>query len=153
MSSGELLFSDGGAKPAFQAFKSDDSALSPAAGRRALIVDDEIMVAWHLESVLEELEMEICGLVSNGPEAITEAVKDNVDIVFMDVNLHGQMDGIEAARRIREQRDVAIIFVTAYASDDATASRIASAFGPSVIVGKPATPDSIRLALLRLREI
>ena len=92
-------------------------------------------------------------MVSTAPEAVVEAMKDNVDIVFMDVNLAGPMDGIEAARRIRERRNVPIIFVTAYASDDATVSRIVSALGPSVIVGKPATPASIRHALLRLREI
>ena len=60
--------------------------------------------------------------------------------MFMDVNLAGPIDGIEAARRIRERRDVPIVFVTAYASDDATLSRIVSVLGPSVIVGKPATP-------------
>jgi CheY-like chemotaxis protein len=153
MNSGEALFSDGGPKPAFPSRQSGDCELSPTAGKRALIVEDEIMVAWHLESVLEDLQMEICGLVSNAPEAVAEAVKDNVDIVFMDVNLAGEMDGIEAARRIRERRNVPIIFVTAYASDDATVSRIVLALGPSVIVGKPATPAAIRNALLRLREI
>jgi CheY-like chemotaxis protein len=153
MNSGEALFSDGGPKPAFPPRQSPDGEVSLTAGKRALIVEDEIMVAWHLESVLEDLEMEVCGLASNAPEAVTEAVKDNVDIVFMDVNLAGEMDGIEAARRIRERRDVPIIFVTAYAADDATISRIVSALGPSVIVGKPATPASIRQALLRLREI
>jgi CheY-like chemotaxis protein len=153
MNSGELLFSDAGPKAAFPARQSGDGELSPTAGKRALIVEDEIMVAWHLESVLEDLQMEICGLVSNAAEAVVEAIKDNVDIVFMDVNLAGPMDGIEAARRIRERRDVPIIFVTAYASDDATVSRIVSALGPSVIVGKPATPDAIQRALLRIREI
>jgi CheY-like chemotaxis protein len=153
MNSGEVLFSDGGSKPALPFRQSGDSELSSTAGKRALIVEDEIMVAWHLESVLEDLQMEICGLVSNAPEAVAEAVKDNVDVVFMDVNLAGEMDGIEAARRIRERRNVPIIFVTAYASDDATVSRIVSALGPSVVVGKPATPAAIRHAVLKLSEI
>jgi CheY-like chemotaxis protein len=153
MNSGEALFSDGNSKPILPSRESGDEQPSLTAGKRALIVEDEIMVAWHLESVLEDLQMEICGLVSNAPEAIAEATKDNVDIVFMDVNLAGPIDGIEAARRIRERRDVPIIFVTAYASDDATISRIVSALGSSVIVGKPATPTAIRHALLRIREI
>jgi CheY-like chemotaxis protein len=153
MNSGEALFSAGGPKPAYPFRQSGDGELSTTAGKRALIVEDEIMVAWHLESVLEELQMEICGLISNAPEAISEAMKDDVDIVFMDVNLAGEVDGIEAAKRIREVRNVPIIFVTAYASDEATVSRIFSALGPSVIVGKPATPAAIRTALLRLREI
>ena len=153
MTSGEALFSDGSPKPVFPSRESGNEQPAATTGMRALIVEDEIMVAWHLESVLEDLQMEICGMVSTATEAVVEAMKDNVDIVFMDVNLAGPMDGIEAARRIRERRNVPIIFVTAYASDDATVSRIASALGPSVIVGKPATPASIRHALLRLREI
>ena len=153
MNLGEMFFSDGNSKPILPSRDSGDEQPSLTAGKRALIVEDEIMVAWHLESVLEDLQMEICGLVSNAPEAVIEAIKDNVDIVFMDVNLAGPMDGVEAARRIRERRDVPIIFVTAYASDDATVARIVTALGPSVIVGKPATPAAIRHALLRIREI
>ena len=68
------------------------------------------------------------------------------------INLAGEIDGIEAARRIRERRNVPIIFVTAYASDDATVSRIVAALGPSVIVGKPAPPAAVRQAILKLRE-
>jgi CheY-like chemotaxis protein len=153
MNLGEALFSGGNSRPILPSRESGDEQPYLTAGKRALIVEDEIMVAWHLESVLEDIQMEICGLVSTAPEAIEEATKDNVDIVFMDVNLAGPMDGIEAARRIRERRNVPIVFVTAYASDDATVSRIVSAMGPSAIVGKPATPDAIRRALLRIREI
>jgi len=134
MNSGEALFSDGGSKPAFPFRQSGDGELSPTAGKRALIVEDEIMVAWHLESVLEDLQMEVCGLVSDAPEAVTEAVKDNVDIVFMDVNLAGEMDGIEAARRIRERRDVPIIFVKHPSCVIASGAAIVSSNDPTAIV-------------------
>ena len=135
------------------AFLSSRDSISVAAGKRALIVDDEIMVAWHLESVLQELNMEICGLVSNGAEAIAEGIKEDVDLIFMDVNLADGIDGIEAAKRIRERRHVPIIFVTAYATDSATVSRITSSLGPSVIIGKPATPITVQAALRQLAEI
>jgi CheY-like chemotaxis protein len=154
MNFAELVLSDGEPKPVFPASgEAGDGDLSLTAGMRALIVEDEIMVAWHLESVLEDLRMEVCGLVSNASEAIAEATKDNVDIVFMDVNLAGEINGIEAARMIRERRSVPIVFVTAYASDEATVAKIASVLGPSVVVGKPATPEAIRAAVLRLKGI
>lgn len=146
----EVRFSDGGPKSTTDFHQSRGGDPSLTAGKRALIVDDEILVAWHLESVLEDLHMEICCVVSNGLDAVSEAMKESVDIVFMDVNLGGGIDGVEAARRIRELRNVPIIFVTAYASDEAMVSRITSTLGPSAIVGKPATPTAIQHALLGL---
>src|SRR6185437_6580579 len=77
---------------------------------RVLIVEDELLVAWHLESLSREQNLEVCGLVPDGAGAIEQAV----DLVLMDIRLAGRMDGIEAARRIREQRDTPIIFVTAH---------------------------------------
>lgn len=134
-------------------FLSESDGVSIVAGKRTLIVDDEIMVAWHLESILQELNMEIGGLVSNGAEAVVQGTKEDIDLIFMDVNLAGGIDGIEAAKKIRECRQVPIIFVTAYATDSATVSRITSSLGPSVIIGKPATPTTVQAALKQLAEI
>ena len=66
MTFGEALFSDGSPKPILPSRESGDEQTSVTAGKRALIVEDEIMVAWHLESVLEDLQMEICGLGLHG---------------------------------------------------------------------------------------
>lgn len=152
MISVEVLFSESGSKPPAHFHQSNDGDLALTAGKRVLIVEDEILVAWHLESVLEDLQMKICGLISNGADAVSEAIKENVDIVFMDVNLAGEIDGVEAAKRIRDRSNVPIIFVTAYASDEATVARINSTLGPSMIIGKPATPAAIQHALLRLKN-
>ena len=81
---------------------------------RVLIVEDELLVAWHLELLSREQNLEVCGLVPDGDGAIEQAVDLDVDLVLMDIRLAGQMDGIEAARRIREQRDTPIIFITAH---------------------------------------
>ena len=79
-----------------------------------LIVEDELLVAWHLESLVREQHLEVCGLVPDGDGAIEQAADLDVDLVLMDVRLAGRMDGIEAARRIRETRSTPIIFITAH---------------------------------------
>ena len=120
------------------------------AGRRALIVEDETLVAWHLEAILQELGFQVCEIVSTGKEAVLEASTATPDIIFMDVNLAGDVDGIEAAKQILEKNDVTIVFVTAYSDDAPTIQRIRSALGDNMVLGKPVTPTAIQAAMLRL---
>jgi len=58
-------------------------------------------VAWHLESLIREQSLEVCGLVPDGDGAVEQAADLDVDLVLMDVRLAGRMDGIEAARLAR----------------------------------------------------
>lgn len=127
-----------------------DGAHPQLSEMRALIVEDEILVAWHLESILQDLSLQVCDMVSTGQKAIEKSANTDVDIIFMDINLAGSMDGIEAAKKILERRQVPIIFVTAYSSDEKTVSKIISIFGPSIIIGKPATAQDVRSALVSL---
>jgi CheY-like chemotaxis protein len=119
------------------------------AQRSALIVEDETLVAWHLESVLQDLGFTICEIVSTGSEAIAKAAADRPDVIFMDVNLADDIDGVEAATKIVKNSDIPIIFVTANADDNA---RIRATLGERIIVGKPATPAAIQRALRRLKS-
>ncbi|HYO80626.1 MAG TPA: response regulator [Bryobacteraceae bacterium] len=80
---------------------------------RILVVEDEAIVQMDLQSRLKRLGHSVVGLASAGEEAVSKAAELAPDVVLMDVRLKGPMDGIEAARRIRAQRDVPVIFVTA----------------------------------------
>jgi CheY-like chemotaxis protein len=113
---------------------------------RVLIVEDELLVAWHLESLSREQNLEVCGLVPDGDGAIEQAVDLDVDLVLMDIRLAGRMDGIEAARRIREQRDTPIIFITAH-GDEATRAKIAQVLPGVPVLAKPITADRLKEAL------
>ena len=53
---------------------------------RALIVEDETFVAWHLEAVLQELGFDVCEIVSTGRDAIAQAFATELDIIFMDIS-------------------------------------------------------------------
>ena len=113
---------------------------------RVLIVEDELLVAWHLEALAREQHLEVCGLVPDGDGAIEQAVDLDVDLILMDIRLAGRMDGIEAARRIREQRDTPIIFVTAH-GDPATRAQIELVLPGTPVLAKPITADRLKQAI------
>lgn len=113
---------------------------------RALIVEDELLVAWHLESLVRDQNLEVCGLVPDGDGAIEQAADLDVDLVLMDIRLAGPMDGIEAARRIRAQRDTPVIFITAH-GDEATRAHIERIVPGAPVLAKPITAERLREAV------
>ena len=119
---------------------------SPARLPRVLIVEDELLVAWHLESLIREQSLEVCGLVPDGDGAVEQAADLDVDLVLMDVRLAGRMDGIEAARRIREQRNTPIIFITAH-GDQETRAYIDQVVPGALVLAKPISAQRLRDAI------
>jgi CheY-like chemotaxis protein len=119
---------------------------STTENRRVLIVEDELLVAWHLESLAREQHLEVCGLVPDGDGAIEQAVDFDVDLILMDIRLAGRMDGIEAARRIRERRTTPIIFITAH-GDPATRATVDRVIPNAPVLAKPISADRLRDAI------
>jgi|SRR3954463_15140816 CheY-like chemotaxis protein len=124
---------------------------SPAETPRVLIVEDELLVAWHLESLTREQNLEVCGLVPDGDGAIEQAVDLEVDLVLMDIRLAGRMDGVEAARRIRELRDTPIIFITAH-GDPATRAHVDRIVPGAPVLAKPITAERLKEAIAQVMK-
>lgn len=114
--------------------------------KRVLIAEDELLVAWHLESLVRDQQLEVCGLVPDGQGAVEQADDLEADLVLMDIRLAGQMDGIEAARRIRESRGTPIIFITAH-GDPATRAHIERVVPGAPVLAKPVTGERLRAAI------
>jgi CheY-like chemotaxis protein len=76
---------------------------------RILIVEDESIVRLDLQQRLERMGHTVVGLASEGEEAVAKAVELKPDLILMDVRLEGEMDGIEAAGRIRERQATPVI--------------------------------------------
>ena len=79
---------------------------------RVLIVEDDTLIALGLETQLRELGFEACDLAADEPQAVSHAISNQPNVVLMDVNLQGNREGIEVARRLRETCDAPIVFVT-----------------------------------------
>src|SRR4029077_3307298 len=104
--------------------------------RRALIVDDEFLIAFDLESSMRELGFDVCTVASNENDAIELAKSNRPGVVVMDVYLGGTRAGIEAARWLREVCGVPIVFVTAYCDAD-TLERIHTVVPAAPVLSKP----------------
>ena len=107
-----------------------------------LIVDDEIIIARELESRLTNLGYEVPGIAASGKEAIRLVEATDPDLVLMDIVLKGDMDGIEAAAKIRQRRSVPVIYLTAY-TDETTLQR-ARITEPFAYVVKPFSERELR---------
>ncbi len=79
--------------------------------RRVLIVEDEAVVAMNIDSALAEAGFEILDIVDTEQGAIDAARRLNPDIVLMDITLR-EGNGISAAKRIQQQQNAKIIFLS-----------------------------------------
>ena len=89
---------------------------------RIMIVDDEVIVAEDLKERLKGLGYDVVAVASTGKDAITKAEESGPDLILMDIQLKGDMDGIEAAQEIKRRYDISVVYLTAY-SDQATLDR------------------------------
>jgi PAS domain S-box-containing protein len=110
-----------------------------------LLVEDEPIVALELRAHLEGMGYAVAGHETSGPAAVAAAARARPDLVLMDVNLDGPMDGIEAATQIRAARDVPVVFLTAF-GDAATLAR-AEAAAPFGYLVKPFEERDLRATL------
>jgi PAS domain S-box-containing protein len=82
-----------------------------------LIVEDDGILAAHLQTTLEQLGYDIRGPVATGEEAVTMVRATPVDLVLMDIELSGTLNGIEAAAAIAGFTDTPILFLTAFSQE------------------------------------
>lgn len=87
-----------------------------------LVVEDESIVSKDIQHSLKKLGYNVVGASSTGEKAIELAGEERPDIILMDIMLKGEMNGIEAAEKIKEQYSIPIVFLTAYA-DESTLSK------------------------------
>ena len=102
---------------------------------KILIVEDEMIIAANTSLQLSNLGYEVSGIVARGEEAL-ENIKNNVpDIVLLDIQLKGELDGIETAQLMQKEHDIPIIYLTSNV-DDANFNR-AKKTNPSAFISKP----------------
>lgn len=80
---------------------------------RLLIAEDETIIRLDLRELLERAGFEVCAEARDGVEAVELARKELPDLAVLDVKMP-RLDGIEAAKRILEERPIPIVILTAY---------------------------------------
>ena len=89
---------------------------------KILIVEDDMLIGAKTSMQLTQAGYLVMGIIPTGQTAISSIEEDKPDLVLMDINLMGELDGVQTAGIIRERFQVPIIFLTANA-DDATFDR------------------------------
>ncbi|MEI7433116.1 MAG: response regulator [Methanomicrobiales archaeon] len=114
-----------------------------------LIVEDDFIVAKVIEKNLIDLGYAVVGLVATGDEAIAKVGSERPNLVLMDIQLQGDMDGISASEKIHAAFNIPVIFLTAL-SDKQTFDR-ALVTAPYGYIIKPFSQNTlsatIRVAL------
>jgi response regulator NasT len=96
---------------------------------RILVAEDETIIRLDLRALLEQAGFDVCGEARDGVEAVELARELEPDLAVMDVKMP-RLDGIEAARRILEERPIPIVIVTAYGQDEIVSRAVeAGVFG------------------------
>ncbi len=82
---------------------------------KILIVEDERIIGEDLKRTLINLGYEVIKIAQTGEEALENLIENFPDVVLMDINLAGELSGIDTAARIKQDFDLPVIYVTAYA--------------------------------------
>lgn len=121
---------------------------------KILIVEDEMIIGAKISMQLSNLGYQVTGLLPRGEDALVHVQESKPDLVLMDINLKGSMDGIETATRLQQLVQVPIIYLTASA-DEPTFNR-AKATKPYAFISKPYKQldlqRAIELTISRLAE-
>jgi CheY-like chemotaxis protein len=115
---------------------------------RVIIVEDESITALQIARQLRHLGYEVVALARSGPQAIEHALSRHPQVVLMDIQLQGTMDGIDAARHIQASAPIPVVYMSANA-DATTVERIQAA-QPAGFVPKPIHFPTLHALLQRV---
>ncbi|WP_201833078.1 response regulator [Microvirga zambiensis] len=109
---------------------------------RILVVEDEILIALELESLLQDLGHDVVGVATSSAEALALGQEVKPDLAFVDIHLADGPTGVDVARQLAARQGVTVLFMTA------NAKRIPEDFGGAWgVIAKPYTERGVREAL------
>lgn len=117
--------------------------LTRQAGARALVIEDEPLIAAHLKLQLRQLGHEVVGTAVTLTQAIEKGLKARPDLILSDVQLADGSSGIDAVDKIQCAFDVPVIFITAYPERLLTGKRPE----PIFLIAKPYMEEAVRATI------
>ncbi len=120
---------------------------------RVLIADDEALIRMGLRTMLEDKGHKVVGAATDGMSALQMTRTEKPDAILLDIKMPG-MDGLEAARKIMQERPTPIVMLTAFSQRElVNEARDASVFGYLVKPVKEEMLDAtLDLAVTRFQE-
>lgn len=114
-------------------------AIAGAMASRVLIIEDEPLIAMHLETIVADMGHEVAGVAATHRDAVAIAGEKRPDLVLADVQLADGSSGIEAVQEILESMTVPVVFITAYPERLLSGERPE----PTWLVTKPFEPETV----------
>ena len=100
-----------------------------------IIVEDEPIIAADLRNQLKRADVEVLDIFEDGESAISYLAHHDVDVILMDIRLQGNMDGIEVAHKVQQEKETPIIFLTS--NTDLETLKRAKITSPHAFLSKP----------------
>ncbi|HIQ28169.1 MAG TPA: response regulator transcription factor [Sulfurovum sp.] len=113
--------------------------------QNVLIIEDEAITQRYLKDILGQYNLNSVECYDNAQDALAHMKTRNYDMILMDINIKGSMDGIQLAREILRTRTIPIIFITAH-SDNETFQEVLE-LSPYGFIAKPFSSQDVEVAL------
>jgi CheY-like chemotaxis protein len=114
-------------------------------GTKIFFVEDDEIIANLIEWRLNKLGYSVCGSAKNGVDAIPLIKEKKPDLIILDIELKGSMDGIEVGEFLSSNTTIPFIFLTAHTEDSIL--KRAKNTGSKGYVKKPFSDDDLRVAI------
>lgn len=82
---------------------------------RVLIIEDEVLIAEDLRDCLETLNYEVAAIAYSKEDALFKIEASNFDLALIDINLNGELAGLELASLLKDHAQKPFFFITSYA--------------------------------------
>ncbi len=123
--------------------------------KRIIIVEDEALIADHIEMLLSDEGYTVVAVLDNADDLFNVLSTQSVDLILLDINLQGSLDGVDIAHQVNKQYKVPIVFLTSN-TDKKTIDRV-KLTTPAGFIAKPYTIadliSNIEIALYRATEV
>jgi len=113
--------------------------------QKVLIIEDEAITQRYLKDILGQYNLECVDCYDNAKEALAHIKITKYEMILMDINIKGSMDGIQLSREILRTRNIPIIFITAH-SDTETFQEVLE-LSPYGFIAKPFSSQDVEMAL------
>ena len=113
--------------------------------QKIMIVEDEVITQRYLKNILGQYKVECVDCYDNAKDALNQIKNKSYDLILMDINIKGSMDGIQLAREILRTHTVPMVFITAH-NDKETFQEVLE-LSPYGFIEKPFSSVDVEVAV------
>lgn len=114
--------------------------------KKILLVEDDPTQQLLIERLINKLGHSLVGVVTTGRLAIMSVQRFNdIDLILMDVNLEGDIDGIQTMEEIRKHSNLKVIYISGYGTDQVKKRAVATNYDAFLM--KPVKIENLRAVI------